>query len=63
MVAPDLWGRGLGRSLLARIEEAAPPEVTTYALFTGAGSLRNQRMYKKAGYRLGGRARRPGRWR
>jgi tRNA (guanine37-N1)-methyltransferase len=54
MVAPDVAGRGLGRSLLARIEAAAPPEATSYALFTGAGSTRNQRMYKKAGYRLGG---------
>jgi tRNA (guanine37-N1)-methyltransferase len=40
--------------LLGMIEAAAPPEATTYALFTGAGSLRNQRMYKKAGYRLRG---------
>jgi tRNA (guanine37-N1)-methyltransferase len=32
----------------------APPGVTTYALFTGAGSTRNQRIYKKAGYRLRG---------
>jgi tRNA (guanine37-N1)-methyltransferase len=54
MVAPDVAGRGLGRSLLARIEAAAPPEATSYALFTGAGSTRNQRMYKKAGYRLRG---------
>ncbi len=54
MVAPDVAGRGLGRSLLARIEAAAPPEATSYALFTGAGSARNQRMYKKAGYRLRG---------
>ena len=54
MVAPDLQGRGLGRRLLDRIEAAAPPGVTTYALFTGAGSVRNQRMYKKAGYRLRG---------
>jgi tRNA (guanine37-N1)-methyltransferase len=28
--------------------------VTTYTLFTGAGSLDNQRMYNKAGYRLAG---------
>ncbi len=55
MVAPDLQGRGLGRRLLARIEEDAPPEVTSYELFTGAGSRRNQKMYKKAGYRLAGR--------
>jgi tRNA (guanine37-N1)-methyltransferase len=54
MVAPDVSGRGLGRMLLGMIEAAAPPEATTYALFTGAGSLRNQRMYKKAGYRLRG---------
>ena len=54
MVAPDVAGRGLGRALLERIEELAPAAATTYALFTGAGSLRNQRMYKKAGYRLRG---------
>ena len=46
MVAPDLQGRGLGRWLLARIEEEAPPGVTTYTLVTGAGSTRNQRLYK-----------------
>jgi tRNA (guanine37-N1)-methyltransferase len=51
MVAPDLQGRGLGRLMLSRIEELAPPGTTTYELFTGAGSARNQRMYKKAGYR------------
>lgn len=54
MVAPDLAGRGLGRTLLERIEALAPAGATTYALFTGAGSARNQRMYKKAGYRLRG---------
>ncbi|MET0999251.1 MAG: tRNA (guanosine(37)-N1)-methyltransferase TrmD [Marmoricola sp.] len=52
MAAPDLQGRGLGRFLLAAIEDAAPEEVTGYVLFTGAGSERNIRMYKKAGYRL-----------
>jgi tRNA (guanine37-N1)-methyltransferase len=57
MVAPDLHGRGLGRMLLARMEAAAPAEATSYELFTGAGSLRNQRMYKKAGYRSAGRPR------
>jgi tRNA (guanine37-N1)-methyltransferase len=54
MVAPDLAGRGLGRALLERIEALAPAGATAYALFTGAGSARNQRMYKKAGYRLRG---------
>ncbi|HXH77851.1 tRNA (guanosine(37)-N1)-methyltransferase TrmD [Nocardioides sp.] len=56
MVAPDLQGQGLGRDMLARIEDAAPPEVAAYVLFTGAGSLDNIRMYKKAGYRLRGPA-------
>ncbi|GAA2147694.1 hypothetical protein GCM10009844_25120 [Nocardioides koreensis] len=54
MVAPDLQGRGLGRVLLQRIEAAAPPHVTAYALVTGTGSLRNQKLYKKAGYRARG---------
>jgi tRNA (guanine37-N1)-methyltransferase len=54
MVAPDLQGRGLGRALLARIEALAPPDATSYMLFTGARSERNQRMYKKAGYSLSG---------
>jgi tRNA (guanine37-N1)-methyltransferase len=54
MVAPDLQGRGLGRQLLDRIEALAPDGAAAYVLFTGAGSVRNQRMYKKAGYRLQG---------
>jgi tRNA (guanine37-N1)-methyltransferase len=57
MVAPDLQGLGLGRMLLERIERAAPPEVTDFELFTGAGSKRNQRMYRKAGYRMRGEIR------
>ena len=52
MVAPDLQGRGLGRALLELVEDLAPADVTTYVLFTGAGSVDNQRMYKKAGFRL-----------
>jgi tRNA (guanine37-N1)-methyltransferase len=54
MVAPDLQGQGLGRFLLTEIEAVAPADVTSYSLFTGAGSQRNQRMYKRAGYRLRG---------
>jgi tRNA (guanine37-N1)-methyltransferase len=54
MVAPDLQGQGLGRALLAAIEAVAPPEATGFELFTGAGSLRNQRTYKRAGYSLRG---------
>lgn len=52
MVAPDLQGRGLGRALLELVESLAPTGVTTHVLFTGAGSLDNQRMYRKAGFRL-----------
>ena len=52
MVAPDLQGRGLGRGLLELVESLAPPAASAYVLFTGAGSSDNQRMYKKAGYRL-----------
>lgn len=52
MVAPDLQGSGLGRILLEHIQAVAPAEVTSYVLFTGAASVRNQRMYKKAGFRL-----------
>ncbi|GAB2450168.1 hypothetical protein GCM10027062_34220 [Nocardioides hungaricus] len=54
MVAPDVAGRGLGRTLLERIEALAPEGATTYALFTGAGSARNRRLYQRAGYRLRG---------
>jgi tRNA (guanine37-N1)-methyltransferase len=54
MVAPDLQGRGLGRMLLERVEALAPDAATGYVLFTGAGSTRNQKMYRKAGYRLRG---------
>ena len=54
MVAPDLQGRGLGRFLLEYIQQAAPPDVASYVLFTGAGSVDNLRMYQKAGFRLSG---------
>lgn len=52
MVAPDLQGRGLGRALLELVEALAPAEVESYVLFTGAGSVANLRMYRKAGFRL-----------
>jgi tRNA (guanine37-N1)-methyltransferase len=57
MVAPDLQGRGLARMLLGRIEALAPPGTTELELLTGAGSLRNQRIYKRAGYRMRGEVR------
>lgn len=52
MVAPDQQGRGLGRALLEHVQRVAPPAATSYVLFTGAGSVDNLRMYKKAGFRL-----------
>ncbi|WP_148614491.1 tRNA (guanosine(37)-N1)-methyltransferase TrmD [Nocardioides rubriscoriae] len=52
MVAPDLQGRGLGRVLLEHVQAVAPPEATSYVLFTGHRSTDNIRMYKKAGFRL-----------
>ncbi|MFN8028870.1 MAG: tRNA (guanosine(37)-N1)-methyltransferase TrmD [Dermatophilaceae bacterium] len=52
MVAPDLAGRGLGRAVLAFIESLAPAGVTSYWINTGRRSERNQRIYRKAGYRL-----------
>lgn len=51
MVAPDLQGQGLGRRLLEHLEQRAPAEATSYVLLTPGRSLRNQRMYRKAGYR------------
>ncbi|WP_322787646.1 GNAT family N-acetyltransferase [Nocardioides jensenii] len=54
MVAPDLQGRGLGRWLLSYAESLASTQATSYSLFTGAGSVENLKMYKKAGYRLRG---------
>ncbi len=51
MVAPDLRGHGLGRWMLERIEDQAPPDAPGFALITGAGSERNLRRYRRAGYR------------
>jgi tRNA (guanine37-N1)-methyltransferase len=51
MVAPDLQGRGIGRRLLEFIEAQAPEQAQRYELLTGARSVDNLRMYKKAGYR------------
>ena len=51
MVAPDLQGNGLGRWLLERVQEAAPPEADTIGVITGARSVDNLRMYHRAGFR------------
>jgi GNAT superfamily N-acetyltransferase len=53
MAAPDLQGRGIGRQLLAHIEQVAPPEAASYSLFTGSRSEANLRRYRRAGYRVG----------
>jgi tRNA (guanine37-N1)-methyltransferase len=51
MVAPDLRGRGIGRWLLHRVEEAAPDDSPGFALVTGARNAANLRFYRRAGYR------------
>jgi tRNA (guanine37-N1)-methyltransferase len=51
MVAPDLQGRGIGRWLLEIAEAAAPAEADRVWLVTGDHSTRNQRFYRRAGYR------------
>lgn len=52
MVAPDIQGQGLGRVLLEHLQAVAPAEATSYVLYTGAASARNQRLYRRAGFRL-----------
>jgi tRNA (guanine37-N1)-methyltransferase len=51
MVAPDLQGRGIGRSLLEFAERAAAPGATAYWINTGQRSAANLRRYRRAGYR------------
>ncbi|WP_419817400.1 GNAT family N-acetyltransferase [Glaciibacter flavus] len=52
MVAPDLQGAGLGRRLLDFIVGVAPDDARGFSLYTGARSMRNQRMYQAAGFVL-----------
>jgi tRNA (guanine37-N1)-methyltransferase len=51
MAAPDLQGHGLGRWMLERAQEAAPPDAPTIGVITGARSEDNLRMYRRAGFR------------
>jgi GNAT superfamily N-acetyltransferase len=50
VVAPDLQGRGIGTMLLRAAEQAAPPSVARFELFTGVASARNLAMYGRLGY-------------
>jgi ribosomal protein S18 acetylase RimI-like enzyme len=49
-VAPDLYGHGIGRRLMAAVEEAAAGLVERLELFTGATSEANLRLYRSLGY-------------
>ena len=51
IVAPDLNGRGIGRALLAFAEAQAPAHTRSFVLDSAVANERNQRFYKKAGYR------------
>ncbi|MBY8871229.1 GNAT family N-acetyltransferase [Micromonospora sp. PLK6-60] len=51
-VAPDRQGSGVGSRLLAAIEAACPPGTARFALFTGANSADNLRLYHRQGYRI-----------
>ncbi|MGN6721905.1 MAG: GNAT family N-acetyltransferase [Marmoricola sp.] len=51
MVAPDLTGRGIGRALLEFAEAQAPGDARSIVLDSSTANVRNQRFYKKAGYR------------
>ena len=50
MVAPDRRGEGLGRALLAHVEQSAPLQARRFALFTGRHSAQNLALYERAGY-------------
>jgi ribosomal protein S18 acetylase RimI-like enzyme len=51
-VAPDLQRRGIGWRLLGVIEAAAPPQVRSLWLVTGAASDASLAMYRQAGYEV-----------
>ncbi|MER7456989.1 GNAT family N-acetyltransferase [Micromonospora sp. NPDC126480] len=58
-VAPDQQGRGIGGRLLRAVEAVAGARVGRFALFTGADSDTNLRLYERHGYRLVGHDRDP----
>ncbi|MEC3979588.1 GNAT family N-acetyltransferase [Amycolatopsis sp. H20-H5] len=51
VVAPDQQGRGLGSSLLLAAEDAVPPSVSVFRLFTGSLSVVPLKLYPRLGYR------------
>jgi tRNA (guanine37-N1)-methyltransferase len=51
MVAPDLWGQGIGSELMTAIEGFAPAGTTRLRLLTGAASEHNLAYYRRRGYR------------
>ncbi|TDC69252.1 GNAT family N-acetyltransferase [Actinomadura sp. GC306] len=50
VVVPDLQGRGIGRRLLAALEDAVAGRAEACVLFTGHLSEANLRLYRRAGY-------------
>jgi ribosomal protein S18 acetylase RimI-like enzyme len=54
-VAPDLQGKGIGRTLLAAVETAAPRLIRTFWLVTGESSEANLHLYRQAGYVIVGK--------
>lgn len=50
-VAPDMRGRGVGRTLLSTLESAVPSGIRELWLTTGVRSAGNIRLYENAGYR------------
>lgn len=50
VVAPDLQGRGIGRRLLAALEDEVAGRADACVLFTGHLSETNLRLYRRLGY-------------
>ncbi|MDP1877431.1 MAG: GNAT family N-acetyltransferase [Actinomycetota bacterium] len=46
---PDVWGRGVGRALLAAVEDALPPDVDV-VLWVLSGNTRGRAFYERSGF-------------
>ncbi|WP_320064713.1 GNAT family N-acetyltransferase [Micromonospora sp. RTGN7] len=53
-VAPDQQGRGIGTLLLTAVEQACADRASRFALYTGAASQGNLRLYRRHGYEIVG---------